>query len=57
MGTQAVAIGLVAATTSFWWWARAAVLLGVGTAMVYPVLLAALGDVARPAWRAFAVGV
>jgi MFS family permease len=33
------------------------VLLGVGTAMVYPTLLAVVGDVAHPAWRARAVGV
>jgi len=33
------------------------VLLGVGTAMVYPALLAAVGDVAHPSWRATAVGV
>ncbi len=32
-------------------------LLGAGTAMVYPTLLAAIGDVAHPAWRARAVGV
>ena len=38
-------------------WALAAVLLGAGTAMVYPTLLAAIGDVAHPAWRARAVGV
>ncbi len=37
--------------------ASAAVLLGVGTAMVYPTLLAAIGDVAHPSWRASAVGV
>ena len=34
-----------------------AVLLGVGTAMVYPTLLAAIGDVAHPTWRASSVGV
>jgi MFS family permease len=34
-----------------------AVFLGVGTAMVYPTLLAAIGDVAHPSWRASAVGV
>jgi MFS family permease len=34
-----------------------AVLLGLGTAMVYPTLLAAVGDVAQPSWRASAVGV
>jgi MFS family permease len=33
------------------------VLLGLGTAMVYPALLAAVGDVAQPSWRASAVGV
>jgi MFS family permease len=33
------------------------VLLGVGTAMVYPALLAAVGDVAHPTWRATSVGV
>jgi MFS family permease len=37
--------------------ALGAVLLGVGTAMVYPILLAAIGDVAHPAWRGSAVGV
>jgi MFS family permease len=34
-----------------------AVLLGIGTAMVYPTLLAVIGDVAQPSWRASAVGV
>jgi MFS family permease len=34
-----------------------AVLLGIGTAMVYPTLLAAIGDVTHPAWRASSVGV
>jgi MFS family permease len=57
MGVQAVALGLVAAGSSFGVWAVAAILLGVGTAMVYPTLLAAIGDVAHPAWRARSVGV
>jgi MFS family permease len=57
MWTQAVAIALVAATHGFAMWAVAAVVLGVGTAMVYPTLLAAVGDVADPRWRASAVGV
>jgi MFS family permease len=38
-------------------WVTGAVLLGAGTAMVYPTLLAAVGDVAHPSWRAGAVGV
>ncbi|MCP3819423.1 MFS transporter [Streptomyces sp. A3M-1-3] len=54
---QAVAIALVAAGTTFGVWATAQVLLGLGTAMVYPTLLAVIGDVAHPAWRARAVGV
>ena len=54
---QAVAIALIAATRGFVPWAFAAVLLGAGTAMVYPTLLAVIGDVAHPAWRASAIGV
>jgi MFS family permease len=54
---QAVAIALIAATQGFAPWAFAAVLLGAGTAMVYPTLLAVVGDVAHPAWRASAIGV
>ena len=54
---QAAALALVAVAGSFGWWAVAAVLLGAGTAMVYPTLLAAIGDVAHPSWRARAVGV
>jgi MFS family permease len=57
MWLQAVAIGLIAASATFVPWALGAVLLGAGTAMVYPTLLAAVGDVAHPAWRASAVGV
>jgi len=38
-------------------WAASAILLGAGTAMVYPTLLAAISDVAHPSWRASAVGV
>jgi len=57
MGVQAGAIALIALGTTFAVWAVAAVLLGAGTAMVYPTLLAAVGDVAHPAWRARSVGV
>jgi MFS family permease len=52
-------IGIVA--IALWWsyagFAVGSVLLGLGTAMVYPTLLAAIGDVAHPSWRASAVGV
>jgi MFS family permease len=57
MWVQAIALGVVAVADSFWPWAAAAVLLGAGTAMVYPTLLATIGDVAHPAWRARSVGV
>ena len=57
MWVQAAALGLVALGTTFTAWAVAAVLLGAGTAMVYPTLLAVIGDVAHPAWRARSVGV
>ena len=57
MSVQAAALGLVAAVTGFAPWLVGAILLGVGTAMVYPALLAAVGDVAHPSWRASALGV
>jgi MFS family permease len=57
MAVQAVALGVVAAGHGFGIWLAAAVLLGAGTAMVYPTLLAAIGDVAHPAWRARSVGI
>src|SRR5204863_2605298 len=57
MLTQAAAIAWIAATTGFWVWALGAIVLGAGTAMVYPTLLAAIGDVAHPSWRARSVGV
>jgi MFS family permease len=57
MLTQAVALGLIAIGDTFTWWLLASALLGAGTAMVYPTLLAAIGDVAHPLWRARAVGV
>jgi MFS family permease len=47
----------VAVVGTFGGFASGAVLLGAGTAMVYPTLLAAIGDVAHPTWRASAVGV
>ena len=57
MLVQAVALGIFAATEGFAIWAAASLLIGVGTAMVYPTLLAAVGDVAHPSWRARSVGI
>jgi MFS family permease len=57
MWIQAVGIGVVVLAGGFAGFATGAALLGVGTAMVYPTLLAAIGDVAHPSWRASSVGV
>ena len=57
MWTQAVGIVVIALSATFGWFALGAALLGLGTAMVYPTLLAAIGDVAHPSWRASSVGV
>ncbi|HKU36411.1 MAG TPA: MFS transporter [Paenarthrobacter sp.] len=57
MIVQAAGLTLVAASHSFRPWLIAAILLGLGTAMVYPALLAAIGDVAHPTWRARSVGI
>jgi len=54
---QALGIGGVVFADGFTGFAGGAALLGVGTAMVYPTLLAAIGDVAHPSWRASSVGV
>ena len=57
MWVQAVGIVAVVLATGFAGFALGAALLGIGTAMVYPTLLAAIGDVAHPSWRASSVGV
>jgi len=57
MVLQAVALAFIALVGSFAWWVVGAIVLGIGTAMVYPTLLAAIGDVANPSWRARSVGV
>jgi len=57
MWVQAAGIAVTALATGFAGFALGGVLLGLGTAMVYPTLLAAIGDVAHPEWRASAVGV
>jgi hypothetical protein len=51
MLVQAGALGLVASSTSYGPWIVAVVLLALGTVIVYPTLLAAIGDVAHPIWR------
>jgi len=57
MWVQALGLGVVVLSSGFLGFGVGAALLGLGTAMVYPTLLAAIGDVAHPSWRASAVGV
>ncbi|WP_414004236.1 MFS transporter [Pseudarthrobacter sp. IC2-21] len=57
MIVQAAALAMVALGADFGIWLAAVILLGAGTAMVYPTLLAAIGDVAHPHWRARSVGI
>jgi MFS family permease len=57
MVVQAVGLLVVLSTRQLSLWVAGAVLLGLGTALVYPTLLAAVGDVAHPDWRGSAVGV
>jgi MFS family permease len=57
MLVQGLALALMAVTDGFGLWAAGAVLIGIGTALAYPTLIAAVGDVAHPNWRATAVGV
>jgi MFS family permease len=57
MVVQGIALAIIAASHSIAIWTVALVALGIGTALVYPTLLAAVSDVSRPLWRASAVGV
>ena len=57
MWVQAVGIALLVGGQAMGWWLTGVVVLGLGTAMVYPTLLAAVSDVAHPEWRSSAVGV
>ncbi len=54
---QAVGIALFVLSAGQPTWLLAPVVMGLGTGMVYPTLLAAVSDLAHPAWRASALGV
>ena len=57
MWVQSAGLFLTALTGSFEWWLLASLLLGVGTAMVYPSLIAAVSDASHPTWRARSLSV
>lgn len=57
MWVQAAALLVTALTGQFAWWLLASILLGLGTAMVYPSLIAAVSDASHPSWRARSLSV
>ncbi|TAJ79636.1 MAG: MFS transporter [Sphingobium sp.] len=57
MWVQAGGLFLTAATREFQWWLMGSLLLGLGTAMVYPSLIAAVSDASHPTWRARSLSV
>jgi MFS family permease len=57
MWVQAGGLFLVAVTEHFGWWFVASALLGIGTAMVYPALIASVSDASHPSWRARSLSV
>ena len=57
MWVQAAGIFATGATREFGWWLLGSVLLGLGTAMVYPSLIAAVSDASHPSWRARSLSV
>jgi MFS family permease len=57
MWVQAAALMLTALSGAFYWWLAGSVLLGIGTAMVYPSLIAAVSDASHPTWRARSLSV
>jgi MFS family permease len=57
MWVQAAGVFVTAAVSDFRWWLAGSVLLGIGTAMVYPTLLAAISDASHPTWRARSLSI
>jgi MFS family permease len=57
MWIQSAGLFLTAATRQFEWWLVGSLFLGLGTAMVYPSLIAAVSDASHPSWRARALSV
>lgn len=57
MWVQAIGLVMTAVSHSFAWWFGASVLMGLGTAMVYPTLIASVSDGSHPSWRARSLSV
>jgi MFS family permease len=54
---QGIGIWIVVYSSQLYGWIIGMSLLGIGTALVYPTLLAAISDVSHPKWRATSLGV
>ncbi|WP_226581722.1 MFS transporter [Halobacillus litoralis] len=57
MFVQALSLWLMLLVDTFLLWIICAAILGIGTAMVYPTIIASISDVAHPEWRATSMGV
>jgi MFS family permease len=57
MWLQAAALIMVPLLGGFAWWLASSILLGLGTAMVYPTLIASVSDAAHPTWRARSLSI
>ncbi|GGF29098.1 MFS transporter [Halobacillus andaensis] len=57
MFVQALSLWFIVMVNTYPLWIIGATLLGIGTAMVYPTILASISDVAHPEWRATSMGV
>lgn len=57
MWVQAAGLFVTGSTSHFGWWILGSLLLGIGTAMVYPSLIAAVSDASHPTWRARSLSV
>jgi MFS family permease len=57
MWVQAGGIFVTVAGRSFGWWVSSSILLGIGSALVFPALIAAVSDSSQPSWRARSLSV
>ncbi|HET8608255.1 MAG TPA: MFS transporter [Burkholderiales bacterium] len=57
MWLSGLGVALMPAVHQVWWWSLCAALSGLGMAMLYPNLIAAVADIAHPTWRGSALGV
>ncbi|MDE2569914.1 MAG: MFS transporter [Sphingomonadales bacterium] len=57
MWVQATGLLVTGSVSHFGWWIVGSLLLGIGTAMVYPSLIAAVSDASHPSWRARSLSV